>query len=110
DTTAPAAPMLTGPTDGASVNDATPTISGTAEPGSTVTIILDGSDAGTVPVGAGGTWTWTPPAALGEGDHSVVVRAEDAAGNVGPDSAARTFTVDTTAPAAPVLTVPTEGA
>ncbi|WP_258235124.1 Ig-like domain-containing protein, partial [Paenibacillus agaridevorans] len=110
DTTAPAAPMLTGPTDGASVNDATPTISGTAEPGSTVTIILDGIDAVTVSVGAGGTWTWTPPTALGEGDHSVVVRAEDAAGNGGPDSAARTFTVDTTAPAAPVLTVPTEGA
>ncbi|WP_214627562.1 Ig-like domain-containing protein [Paenibacillus agaridevorans] len=110
DTTAPAAPELTGPTDGASLNDTTPTISGTAEPGSTVTIILDGSDAGSVPVGAGGTWTWTPPTALGEGDHTVQVRAEDAAGNVGPGSAARTFTVDTTAPAAPELTVPTDGA
>jgi hypothetical protein len=98
DTTAPAAPVLTGPTDGASLNDTTPTISGSAEPGSTVTIILDGSDAGMVPVGAGGTWTWTPPTALGEGDHSVVVRAEDEAGNVGSDSDTNTFTVDVTAP------------
>lgn len=98
DTSAPAVPVWTSPANGASWNDTTPTISGTAEPGSTVTITLDGSDAGTVIVAAGGTWTWTPTTALSEGGHTVQARAADAAGNVSVVSAARTFTVDMTAP------------
>lgn len=98
DTTAPSEPVLTSPANGASLSDPTPTIGGTAEAGSTVTIILDGSDIATVTAGMGGDWEWTPATALGEGDHMVSARAADAAGNVGSESEEHAFTVDVTSP------------
>src|SRR5207302_170983 len=42
DTTPPAAPVVTTPQIGDTVGSATPTIRGTAEPGSTVTVTIDG--------------------------------------------------------------------
>ncbi|WP_194409760.1 Ig-like domain-containing protein [Microbacterium cremeum] len=109
DTTAPAAPVITSPADGSSVDTATPPISGTAEPNSTVTVIIDGVPAGTTPADGSGNWTFTPPAPLAEGPHTAVATATDAAGNVSPESNTVGFTVDLTAPAAPVITSPTEG-
>ena len=58
DTAAPAAPVITSPTEGQSLNDATPAITGTAEPNSTVIVIIDGIQAevqyaGTAPGFAG---------------------------------------------------------
>ncbi len=58
-----------------------------------------------------GTYTATastyavPASLLSEGTHTVTVTSTDVAGNVGPDSAATTFTIDLTAPAAPSLPV-----
>lgn len=98
DTTAPAAPVMTNPANGASLSDTRPTISGTAEAGSTVTIILDGTDSGTAVAAAGGAWTWTPTTALVEGSYNVQARAVDTAGNVGEASVASTFAVDVTSP------------
>ncbi|WP_324961112.1 kelch repeat-containing protein [Archangium sp.] len=109
DSVAPAAPVLTAPAS--VVNTATPTISGTAEAGSTVTVRLDGSVAGTVMADASGAWTFTVASPLAQGVHTVTATARDAVGNTGAPSATRGFrvvdSVDTGAPAAPVLTAPT---
>jgi N-acetylneuraminic acid mutarotase len=104
DTVAPAAPVFTAPA--ASVNTPTPILSGTAEAGSTVAVTLDGAPLGTVTANASGAWSLTPTSALGQGAHTATATATDAVGNTSPSSAPRTFTVDTVAPAAPVLTAP----
>ncbi|PWI80807.1 adhesin, partial [Enterobacter sp. CGMCC 5087] len=49
----------TGPVDqNGLTNDTTPTLTGTAEPGSTVTIRLDGTDIGTVLTDSNGQWSY----------------------------------------------------
>ncbi len=110
DATAPAAPAMTVPADGSGTNDATPPYAGTAEIGSTVTVIVDGAPIGTTPAGAAGQWTLTQPAALGQTVHTVRATATDAVGNTSAASSTRTFAVDTTAPAAPTLTAPVNSA
>ncbi|MDQ0007805.1 hypothetical protein J2W28_006984, partial [Variovorax boronicumulans] len=93
DTTAPSVPTVN-PSNGT-------TLSGTAEPGSTIGIDTngDGTPDVKVTVDAGGTWTHTPATALPEGTV-VTVTATDPAGNISPST---TTTVDTTAPAAPIV-------
>jgi MYXO-CTERM domain-containing protein len=98
DTTAPAAPVVTAPANGSRTNDSTPTYTGTAEAGSTVTIFVDGSSVGTTTASGAGTWTFTQPTALPDGAHTVRATATDAAGNTSPRSNANTFSVDTVAP------------
>ncbi|QRN96324.1 adhesin [Archangium violaceum] len=93
DTTAPAAPVVSAPTDGATVETTTPAISGTGEPGSTITVIIDGQVVGTAPVDASGNWSYTPTVPLEPGSHTVTVRTTDPAGNESPVSSGRTFTV-----------------
>ncbi|WP_460792691.1 beta strand repeat-containing protein, partial [Micromonospora sonneratiae] len=105
----PAAPVITSPTNGQQVNDSTPTITGTGEPGNTITVTIDGVVAGTTTVAPDGTWSFDTPTALTDGPHTVTATQTDAAGNVSPPSDPVTFTVDTTAPAAPVITSPTNG-
>ncbi|UQZ84602.1 Endo-1,4-beta-xylanase A precursor [Paenibacillus konkukensis] len=109
DTIAPTAPSITSPTSGQALGQSAPVISGTAEAGSTVTIVLDGNEAGTAIADASGSWTWTPSSALSEGAHTVQAKAADGAGNASAPSAARPFTVDTIAPTAPSITSPTSG-
>ncbi|MBW7457967.1 DUF5011 domain-containing protein, partial [Paenibacillus sepulcri] len=103
DITAPAAPVFTSPVNGQTANDATPTFSGTAEPGSTVTIVLDGASVGTTTAAGDGSWTWTTAPTLAEGAHTASIRATDAAGNTGTDSNVIAFTVDMTAPVITLL-------
>ena len=113
DTTAPAAPVITSPTAGATVATGTPTISGTAEAASTVEVFDGPTSLGTTVTSGAGAWSLTPATALSEGAHSVTATATDGADNTSPASAAVAFTVtvpDTTAPAAPVITSPTAGA
>lgn len=86
-------------------NDATPTLNGTGEPGSTITIRLDGVDIGTAVVGSSGAWTFTPTTPVGDGTHTLTAIATDVAGNTSPVSGGFTFTVDTTPP--PVATLAT---
>ncbi|WP_237712974.1 Ig-like domain-containing protein [Serratia sp. M24T3] len=83
--------------DGAT-NDSTPVFSGTAEPGSTVTVSDGDTILGTATVGTDGTWSFTTPT-LTDGDHSLTTTVTDAAGNISPASDPLTFTVDTQAPA-----------
>ncbi|MDH2289629.1 Ig-like domain-containing protein, partial [Cobetia sp. 10Alg 146] len=114
DVTAPSTPTITSATDdvpadtgsladGDSTNDATPTLTGSAEAGSTVTITHNGEEIATVTADANGTWSFTPATGFTDGEHVFSVTATDAAGNESAPSADFTLTVDTTAPDAPVL-------
>ncbi|QBM34054.1 BapA/Bap/LapF family large adhesin [Acinetobacter baumannii] len=84
-------------------NDSTPALTGTVnDPTATVVVNVDGVDYPAVNNGDG-TWTLadnTLPA-LTDGPHTITVTATDAAGNVGTDTGV--VTVDTAAPAAPVI-------
>ncbi|WP_309888308.1 Ig-like domain-containing protein [Archangium sp.] len=90
----PAAPLITSPANGATLDDNRPVISGTAQPGSTVAVTLDGSGVGTTPVDAAGLWTFTPASSLAEGPHTVAATASDS-GGTSPASDTVRFTVDT---------------
>ncbi|MBK0098620.1 Ig-like domain repeat protein [Erwinia sp. S63] len=87
-------------TSGGSTNDNTPTLNGTAEPGSTVTVSDGGTVLGTTTTGSDGTWSYTPGTPLSDGSHSLTTTVTDPAGNTGPSSTPVIVTVDTTAPAA----------
>ncbi|MFY9265589.1 MAG: Ig-like domain-containing protein, partial [Solirubrobacterales bacterium] len=75
DTAAPAAPNITTPPGALTTNDNTPTISGTAEANSTVTIYDGVTSIGTTTTDGAGSWTFTPGAALSDGVHTVTARA-----------------------------------
>ena len=83
---------------GGATNNSAPVLSGTAEPGSTVTVRDGTTVLGTATVGSNGSWSFTAPT-LSEGSHSLTTTVTDKAGNVGPASPALPFTVDTQAPA-----------
>ncbi|WP_177222696.1 Ig-like domain-containing protein [Chitinophaga sp. YR627] len=105
DTQAPAAPTVT--TDKTLTNDNTPTVTGKAEPNSTVTVYVDGKPAGTVTADNNGNYSYTITPALADGGHSVTATATDAAGNTSVPSATLNITVDTQAPAAPTVVLAT---
>ena len=109
DTMGPVAPVVSTPANGSTTNDNTPTYSGTAEPGSRVTVIVDGSPVGTTTTDPDGNWTFTPTTALPDGQHTVNATATDVLNNPSPVSNTNTFTVDTTPPAAPVVETPANG-
>ena len=96
----------TGPsaTDGITSN-AGPTVLGTAEAGSTITLYdTDGlAVLGTTTVKADGTWS-LDSSSLSDGTHSLTATDTDEAGNVSPRSTPLVVTVDTTPPFAPLLT------
>jgi subtilisin-like proprotein convertase family protein len=108
----PSIPDLTEPSDtGVSMTDNitrdnTPTVVGTSEVGSTVTL-LDGTTALTPTVVAtAGAWNFTT-AVLADGVHNLAARAVDVAGNTSAASAALAVTIDTLV-ATPVITGITE--
>jgi rhamnogalacturonan endolyase len=74
-------------------------VSGTAEPGRTVAITLDGSTpAGTAVVAANGIWSIVVAGALADGPHSFTAMASDAFGHNSPVSAAYAFQSGLTMP------------
>ncbi|MGU1449264.1 Ig-like domain-containing protein, partial [Pseudomonas aeruginosa] len=92
DSQAPAAPVVN-PSNGT-------TLSGTAEPGATVTLTDgNGNPIGQVTADGSGNWTYTPSTPIANGTV-VNVGAQDAAGNSSPGAS---VTVDSQAPAAPVV-------
>ncbi|QSQ13154.1 DUF4215 domain-containing protein [Myxococcus landrumensis] len=105
----PAPPVITGPATGAIVPTPTPAITGTSEPGATVTVREGSTVLCTATADASGRWSCTPSTPLPQGPHTVTATATNPGGSVSPPSAPTTFTVDTTAPAAPVITGPTPG-
>ncbi|WP_438451811.1 Ig-like domain-containing protein, partial [Listeria monocytogenes] len=111
DTIVPETPAITAVSDdaqhpvtiGGATSDTTPTLGGTAEAGSRVSVYDGTTLLGTTTADSSGKWTFTPTTGLGEGAHSITVTATDAAGNVSTPSAAFELTIDTTAPALPTV-------
>ncbi|HEY2452837.1 MAG TPA: Ig-like domain-containing protein [Scandinavium sp.] len=114
DTTAPDAPVIGSILDdvgaiqgslnnGDTTDDTRPTLNGTAEAGSVVTIYDNGQKMGETIADKDGNWSFTPDTDLSEGEHSLTTTATDAAGNTSAPSDAWELIVDTTAPAQPVI-------
>ena len=91
DTTPPAAPDITAPAQGASLQDTTPRISGTGEPGATVTVTEGSTVLCTAVVAGNGTWS-CDSSVLPLGQHTVSATQTDPSGNTSPADAV-TFTV-----------------
>jgi Big-like domain-containing protein len=110
DIIAPAAPVI-GNCPGGPITTTTFLLTGTAEPGSSVTVFVDGSPRGTVPANASGNWQILLQFTT-NGPHTITATARDGAGNVSAVSFACVITVaaDFTPPAPPVITSPTNGA
>lgn len=104
DRSPPAAPIVSAPATGERL-DATDLVAGqveftgSAEPGATVAIRIDGLVAGTV-AAADGVWSFA--ATLASGPHTVSAVATDAAGNASAPSATVSFTLDLTRLASPL--------
>ncbi|MEG1679585.1 MAG: Ig-like domain-containing protein, partial [Stenotrophomonas sp.] len=89
--------------NGQSTDDTTPTLSGTAEAGSTVRIYDKGILLGSTVASPAGKWSFVPSPALVDGDHLFAVTAQDKAGNVSLPSDTFAIIVDTVPPAAPTI-------
>jgi hypothetical protein len=78
-----------------------------------VTVIIDGSAAGTTTADGEGDWTFTPTTPLSDGSHTISATATDTAGHVGPAASPVTVTIAGGAtppvPTAPSGTLPTTG-
>ena len=105
---APATPaLITANDSGSSSSDhithyTTPTFSGTAEAGASVTLYdTDGSTVlGTATANGSGAWSITR-STLGEGSHTITAKQVDLAGNASSASSGLQVTIDTTAPGMP---------
>jgi hypothetical protein len=82
--------------------DATPTLTGTAEAGATITIKDGATTLGTATADNAGAWSFTT-GSLGDGDHSLTALATDVAGN-NSSLATLAVTIDTQI-AAPTLSL-----
>ncbi|MBM2886813.1 hypothetical protein JFK97_20720, partial [Chromobacterium phragmitis] len=80
-----------------------PTITGSAEANSTVTVYVDGTAVGTTTANGSGAWSYNLSSPLADGNHSIRATATDAAGNVSGQSSGYNVTIDTTAPNAPAV-------
>ncbi|MFZ4650640.1 MAG: Ig-like domain-containing protein [Rubrivivax sp.] len=91
--------------EGASTDDATPTLRISGSSGSAVKVYDGTVLLGTAAETSTGLFTFTPAAALADGLHTFSARATDSAGNVSEASAAYRVLVDTSAPATPAILV-----
>jgi MYXO-CTERM domain-containing protein len=104
DQTPPLPPSVTAPAEGQTIIDDTPTISGSFAQAGKVLISVDGEQRGEMSVSsAGGSWTFTWPDELSDGDHSVQVVGVNEAGIASSPKIVH-FKVDTTAPPTPTVT------
>ena len=104
DTVPPTTPQILGAEDNvgssqgnlfsnASTDDNTPTLYGTAEPNSVVSIRVDGNVVGSAAVDANGHWSFTPTLAIGA--HAITATSTDPFGNASNPSAPFNVTVVT---------------
>ena len=98
DNTAPTAPTLASPANGAYSSTATPTFQWTTvSDAAYYTLVIDGTDNRTCLTG----YTATPSAAMTKASHTWTVKSLDAAGNSTTAAETRTICIDTDAPSAP---------
>jgi hypothetical protein len=108
DTVAPAQPVIASfTTDSGTVgdhitNDSTLTLTGTGETNSTVTVYDGTKPLGTAAANGSGAWSYTTGILL-DGTHNLSATNTDAAGNVSAASSVMAVTIDTHAPAQPVI-------
>jgi hypothetical protein len=101
----PATPALDAASDTGNSNSdqitgtTTPTLMGTAEPGSSVAILEGNIQLNLVSADAAGLWHSNPN--LSEGTHAITAQATDSAGNTSELSGVLNVTIDTTVPSAP---------
>src|SRR5690606_24178199 len=78
DVTAPDAPVIAGPADGSVLDTDMPVISGTGEPGATVTVVDgDGNVILVVDVDEDGNWSGTPDEPLEDREYTFVATQTD---------------------------------
>ena len=81
-------------------------LTGTSDPGAAITLTENGTTIGTATANGSGVWSFTP-SGLPAGAHTIVASETNGAGTTG--SGSLTFTLDASAPAAPVITSPANG-
>lgn len=103
--TVPPTLNVTSPADGLITAASSVTVAGTTNDATSspvvITISLNGTDQGTIPVGAGGTFSKV--VTLKEGSNTIIVKAKDAAGK--ESSVTRTVTLDTSVPKIKTATI-----
>jgi large repetitive protein len=77
-----ASPVISGPVNASNINDATPTVSGTALANAVVTILVDGTSVGTTTASGLEQWTFDVPTSLTTGLHTFVANASVGSGNL----------------------------
>ena len=80
--------------NGGVADDATPTLTGKAEAGSTVTIYDGGVKVGTAVADQDGNWIFTPTTDIAKGLHNFTVTATDAVGNISLPSDIYAYTLN----------------
>lgn len=103
--TVPPTLNVTSPADGLITAASSVTVAGTTNDATSspvvITISLNGTDQGAVPVGTGGTFSKV--VTLKEGSNTIIVKAKDAAGK--ESSVTRTVTLDTSVPKIKAATI-----
>lgn len=103
--TVPPTLNVTSPADGFITAASSVTVAGTTNDATSspvvITISLNGTDQGTIPVGTGGTFSKV--VTLKEGSNTIIVKAKDAAGK--ESSVTRTVTLDTSVPKIKAATI-----
>ncbi|NIE61140.1 MULTISPECIES: Ig-like domain-containing protein [unclassified Burkholderia] len=119
-TTRPSRPTIDAVTDnvpphtgvienGGLTNDPKPTVSGRGDPGSTIHLLVDGVEVGTVIVGADGAWSFALTQPLHDGEYRLTARASNDVGMSVP-STSYGIQVDVTPPLQPEIEAATPGA
>ena len=91
DISSPQTPVIT--TASGTLRNRTPSLTGSAEPGSTVTIFRDGVAVGSVTADGSGNWTYTSTS-LGLNTYAFTVKSTDPAGNDSGTSSDTNLTVE----------------
>lgn len=103
--TVPPTLNVTSPADGLITAASSVTVAGTTNDATSspvvITISLNGTDQGTIPVGTGGTFSKV--VTLKDGSNTIIVKAKDAAGK--ESSVTRTVTLDTSVPKIKAATI-----
>jgi Ca2+-binding RTX toxin-like protein len=97
DNTPPPTPVITSPTNTPLLREGAVTVTGTAEPNSTVRLREGEELRGGAQAGSSGAWT-AQLTGISDGSHTYVAEAQDKAGNTSAASNSVTITMDSTAP------------